>query len=81
MATISCVEVRALAPVWSSIGGLVFLQGEHFYNFRGLRQYKEKFDPHWEPRYLASPAGLALPRILAHIATLVSGGLRGVVSK
>jgi phosphatidylglycerol lysyltransferase len=81
MAPLSGFEVRALAPVWSRIGGLVFRQGEHFYNFRGLRQYKEKFDPYWEPRYLASPAGLALPRILAHIASLISGGLRGVVSK
>ena len=31
--------------------------GEHFYNFQGLRQYKEKFDPVWEPRYLACPGG------------------------
>jgi phosphatidylglycerol lysyltransferase len=81
MAPLSGFDVRALAPVWSRIGGLVFRQGEHFYNFRGLRQYKEKFDPHWEPRYLASPAGLALPRILAHVASLINGGLRGVVSK
>ncbi|HEY8183629.1 MAG TPA: phosphatidylglycerol lysyltransferase domain-containing protein, partial [Thermoanaerobaculia bacterium] len=55
--------------------------GEHFYNFQGLRQYKEKFDPIWEPMYLASPGGLALPRILTNLATLISGGLRGVVAK
>ena len=41
-----------------------------FYNFQGLRAYKEKFNPMWEPRYLAYPGGLALPRILADVAAL-----------
>ena len=81
MAPLSGFEARALAPLWHRVGSLVFRHGEHFYNFRGLRQYKEKFDPVWEPKYLASPAGLALPRILANIAALVSGGLSGVVAK
>lgn len=63
------------------VGNLVFRHGEHFYNFQGLRQYKEKFHPHWHPRYLASPGGLALPQILTDIATLISGGTRGLLRK
>ena len=59
----------------------MFRHGEHFYNFQGLRQYKDKFDPEWEPKYLASPGGLALPRILTNIAALISGGLKGVIAK
>jgi phosphatidylglycerol lysyltransferase len=70
-----------LAPNWHRAGRLLFAHGENFYNFQGLREYKEKFDPVWEPRYLASPAGLALPTILANIASLISGGIRGVVGK
>jgi phosphatidylglycerol lysyltransferase len=35
----------------------------------------------WEPRYLASPGGLALPRILTNVASLIAGGLRGVVAR
>jgi phosphatidylglycerol lysyltransferase len=81
MAPLSGFEVRSVAPLWSRAGALVYGYGEHFYNFRGLRQYKEKFDPVWEPRYLASPGGMALPRILANIAALVSGGLSGVVAR
>lgn len=81
MAPLSGLQNRALAPVWNRAGALLYRHGEHFYNFRGLRQYKGKFDPIWEPRYLASPGGLALPRILASTAALISGGLRGVVSR
>lgn len=81
MAPLSGIENRSLAPLWNRIGALLFSRGEPFYNFQGLRQYKEKFDPVWEPRYLASPGGLVLPRILANVASLISGGLTGVVTK
>ncbi len=81
MAPFSGLENRALAPLWNRLGAFVFRYGEHFYNFQGLRQYKEKFDPQWRPRYLASPGGLALPQIFANLATLISGGMKGVVAK
>jgi phosphatidylglycerol lysyltransferase len=81
MAPLSGIENRNLAPLWNRVGALMFSRGEPFYNFQGLRQYKEKFDPVWEPRYLASPGGLVLPRILTNVASLISGGIAGVVSK
>ena len=81
MAPLSGLENRQLAPLWARAGALLFRHGEHFYNFQGLRAYKEKFDPVWEPRYIASPGGLALPRILTNVAALISGGLMGVVAK
>ena len=54
---------------------------EHFYNFEGLRDYKQKFDPVWEPRYLACPGGLALPQVLLNVSALISGGLKGLITK
>ncbi len=81
MAPLAGLENRSFAPLWNRLGALVFRHGEHFYNFQGLREYKEKFVPEWTPRYLACPGGLALPRILTNIATLISGGLKGVVGK
>lgn len=81
MAPLSGFEDRALAPLWSRAGAFVFHHGEHFYNFQGLRQYKEKFDPKWQPKFLACPKSLILPRILTNIATLISGGVKGVVAK
>jgi len=81
MAPLSGLESRTLAPIWARVGALVFRHGEHFYHFQGLRQFKEKFGPQWRPKYLASQGGLALPRILADIATLISGGVKGLVVK
>jgi len=76
MAPFSGFENRALAPLWNRLGAFVFRHGEHFYNFPGLRQYKEKFDPQWRPKYLATPGGLALPQIFTNLATLISGGMK-----
>jgi phosphatidylglycerol lysyltransferase len=81
MAPLSGLEDRALAPLWSRLGAFVFRHGEHFYNLQGLWQYKEKFHPEWKSRYLASPAGVSLPRILMNIASLISGGMKGVIAK
>jgi len=81
MAPLSGLPEHRLAPLWHRLGSLLYKHGEHFYNFQGLRQYKAKFDPEWEPRYLASPGGFTLPRILTQVSALLSGGLRGVVSR
>ncbi len=81
MAPLAGLESHALAPLWHRLGALAYLYGEPFYNFQGLRQFKQKFDPEWRPKYLVCPGGLLVPRVLANVASLVSGGLRGVVSK
>ncbi|HRX85999.1 MAG TPA: bifunctional lysylphosphatidylglycerol flippase/synthetase MprF, partial [Phycisphaerae bacterium] len=81
LAPLAGFEQHPLAPIWNRVGRFVFRHGEHFYNFQGLRQYKAKFHPVWEPRYLIYPGGLMLPRILLDCATLTSGGLRGIVTR
>jgi phosphatidylglycerol lysyltransferase len=81
MAPLAGLEDHTLAPFWNRLAGFIARHGEHFYNFQGLRQYKNKFDPVWRPKYLASPGGLALPRVFANLATLISGSIRGAVAK
>ncbi|MFH0727178.1 MAG: bifunctional lysylphosphatidylglycerol flippase/synthetase MprF [Pseudomonadota bacterium] len=81
MAPMTGMETNEAAPLWHKIGGMVARFGEHFYNFKGLRQYKEKFNPVWRPKYLACPGGLALPRMLTDIGALVSGGIKGIFFK
>jgi phosphatidylglycerol lysyltransferase len=81
MAPLAGLSTRRLAPLWNRFGALVFGRGERFYNFQGLKRYKDKFDPVWEPRYMAVPRGIALPLILTNVASLISGGLTGVVRR
>jgi phosphatidylglycerol lysyltransferase len=81
MAPLSGLPDRALAPLWSKAGAMIYRHGEHFYNFQGLRRYKEKFDPEWHPKYMACRGNLALPRVLANVAALISGGVAGSVTK
>jgi Uncharacterized conserved protein len=81
MAPFSGLERHALAPAWTRLGALLYTHGGQLYNFQGLRRFKDKFDPVWESKYLASPGGTVPPRVLANIATLVSGGVRGVIAK
>jgi phosphatidylglycerol lysyltransferase len=81
MVPLAGLEDRSLAPLWNRLGARVYRHGEHFYNFQGLRHYKERFGPVWEPRYLVLPGGLHLPHILTNVASLISGGLKGVIAK
>lgn len=81
MAPFSGFEARQLSPLWTRLGARLFRHGENFYNFQGLRAYKEKFAPEWRPRWLAAPGGLRLPAVLTNLAALVSRGLRGVVAR
>ena len=81
MAPLSGLQSRRQAPLWNRFGALIFGRGERFYNFQGLHRYKDKFDPEWEPRYLAAPGGIALPVVLTNVASLISGGLSGVVRR
>jgi phosphatidylglycerol lysyltransferase len=81
MAPLSGLEEHALAPAWHKLGRMVQRYGETFYNFEGLRKFKEKFDPEWRPRYLAAPDGLAMAGALLDVTALISGGVRNVLWK
>jgi phosphatidylglycerol lysyltransferase len=81
MAPLSGLEEHALAPTWHKLGRIVQRYGETFYNFEGLRKFKDKFDPVWRPRYLAAPDGLAMAGALLDVTALISGGVRNVLRK
>lgn len=76
IAPLSGLEARRLAPVWAWAGAYLYRHGEMFYGFEGLRAYKDKFSPVWEPRYIAGPSGLGLVRALIDLRTLVSGAVK-----
>jgi phosphatidylglycerol lysyltransferase len=81
MAPFAGLRTGPLATLWNRLASLAYHYGEHFYNFQGLRQYKEKFNPEWRPRYLVCPGGRTVPGVLADLASLISGGLLGTIRK
>jgi phosphatidylglycerol lysyltransferase len=60
--------------------GVVYELGTSFYNYKGLRRYKEKFNPEWRSLYLAYPHDRAVHPILIDLAVLVAGGYRLLIS-
>lgn len=74
MVPLSGIEGRQLAPAWAKAAALIFHHGEGFYGFRGLRGYKEKFAPRWEPRYVAGPHGVGLLQGLHDVSRLIGSG-------
>lgn len=71
MAPLSGLAGKQFAPLWSRIGGLIYDKGEAFYNFNGLRAWKCKFQPVWQPRYLALSKAWDLPAAMLDITTLI----------
>ena len=81
MAPLSGLRTTLIAPFWYQIGTALYGRGERFYNFQGIRSFKDWFYPQWEPKYLASPGGAARPLVIANIAALIAGGYEGVLRK
>ncbi|WP_375737653.1 bifunctional lysylphosphatidylglycerol flippase/synthetase MprF [Pseudomonas boanensis] len=81
MVPLAGLQPRRGAPLAQRLGALIFRRGEQFYNFQGLRRFKERFQPDWEPRYMAVPAGLDPLVALADTAALIAGGFTGLVKR
>jgi phosphatidylglycerol lysyltransferase len=64
---------------WVQFADAIAKHGERFYNFKGVRTFKEKWQPEWRPRYLLVPSRRhALPALLA-CAVEIAGGHRGLL--
>ncbi len=81
MSPLSGLEDRNLAPLWTKIGAAIYKHGEYFYNFKGLRAYKNKFNPVWEPKYVALPSSFKQVSALKDVALLISGGAKEIFLK
>ncbi|TWC38684.1 phosphatidylglycerol lysyltransferase [Pseudomonas sp. SJZ079] len=81
MVPLAGLQPRQGAPLTQRLGALVFQRGETFYNFQGLRRFKDKFQPDWEPRYMAVPAGLDPLVALTDTAALIAGSFTGLVKR
>jgi phosphatidylglycerol lysyltransferase len=76
MAPLAGLIPTPLSSQWHRVAALLWRHGGLIYNFQGLRSFKNKFRPTWEPRYLAA-SGVLGPFInLADVAALASGRLK-----
>ena len=46
-----------------------------------MRGYKDKYDPLWQPRYVAAPRKWAIPLLLADAGLLTSGGMANLAKR
>lgn len=74
MAPLSGVGRSHWSPLNERLLKLVYEFGNRFYNYKGLRQYKEKFHPEWRSMYLAYPHGHPLASVLFDVTALITGG-------
>jgi len=81
MVPLSGIRAGSVAPLWNQLASAMRIGGERYYNFQGLRNFKEWFHPEWEPSYLVSAGGTKRPIIVANVAALISGGTVGVLGK
>jgi phosphatidylglycerol lysyltransferase len=70
MAPLSGLTPTPLAGNWYRLAHLLWRFGGRLYNFRGLRSFKSKFNPDWQPRYLAASGSLGPFLALADLAVL-----------
>ncbi len=80
MAPLSGVGGQAWARHNERLIRMIYEYGDAFYHYKGLRHYKEKFNPHWRSLYLAYPSGRAVQPLLIDLAVLVAGGYRHLLS-
>jgi type IV secretory pathway VirJ component len=81
MVPLSGFQAHRRAPQWHRLARVIWSFGRRFYNFQGLRTFKEKFEPVWEPRYLAASGWFGPYLALIDIAALIGGGVRATLGR
>ncbi len=81
MAPLVGVGETRYARAGEKVARLAYEYGNRFYNYKGLRSFKEKFHPVWRSCYLAYPALSPLPVLLVDSAALIAGGYRRIFLK
>ncbi|QDL94553.1 bifunctional lysylphosphatidylglycerol flippase/synthetase MprF (plasmid) [Paroceanicella profunda] len=79
MAPLSGMSDSVVAPTWQRLGRVIYEHGSRFYNFKGLRGFKARFQPEWRARYLAVSGGLDPALVLFDAARLIAAGPQGAV--
>jgi phosphatidylglycerol lysyltransferase len=80
MAPLAAVGATRRARPIERLAHQFFLHGEAWYNYQGLRRFKARFHPAWEPRYLAYRRPWDWPFAVAATTQLISGRWRTLLA-
>ena len=76
-------ESELIGPRWRYVTNKVTRYGKTYYNFMGLRNFKENYNPCWEPRYIGIETGLRAGmkpiKGLTDTTLLISGGFGSLI--
>lgn len=81
MAPLAGLENETHSSVMSHLCRLAFKHGDRLYGFKGIRQFKKKFNPDWEAVYLMAPKQRHMPGALKNLALMSAGGYKGLFKK
>lgn len=73
LSALSGVGADQQSPHLEKVIRYLYTHLNQFYNFEGLHNYKDKFHPRWEPRYLIYPGLTALPDVVVALVRADSG--------
>ncbi|WHY87220.1 bifunctional lysylphosphatidylglycerol flippase/synthetase MprF [Neobacillus novalis] len=71
MAPLSNVGLSRFSFLSEKVASQIFLHGQFFYSFQGLRKFKDKYADMWLPKYLAHRKKTSLPITMAQITLLI----------
>lgn len=80
-APLSNVGFNMHSHLQEKLARLVYNSGNIFYSFDGLRRYKSKFSPVWQPRYLAYPKFMSLPEVFINLCSLIANSKERIEKK
>ncbi|MED4351922.1 bifunctional lysylphosphatidylglycerol flippase/synthetase MprF [Schinkia azotoformans] len=74
MAPLSNVGLSKYSFFSEKIAAQIYIHGQVFYHFQGLRKFKEKYNVTWVPKYLAYRKRSSLPITMAQVTILIRKG-------
>ncbi len=71
MAPLANVGLSKYSFLSERVAAQLFLHGQLFYHFKGLKGFKNKYADHWEPQYVAYWKKSSLPMTMLQLALLI----------
>ncbi len=81
MAPLSGVGMTRYSLPRERLARFAYAYGNRLYNYKGLREFKQKFHPHWRSVYLVYPFSVPVARVLVDTAALIAGGYTKIFLK